>query len=457
MLNINTNKKNNFILKAISSKHDFTDFQDFKKPYSIFNPNYNEYYVIIDENLNSNELFRAITKFVSGQTRNSFDIDLNSFISLVKENEVETLIQVMVDAIEYASVVPWSKNASLNEKQITHNIVIDNKYLDLVNEYNVVSKDRTFVRSLQDMPSNLINPEGFEKRMLEHLKNLDNVKITVLNEQDLKSNNMNLLLAVGAGSQENCDKSRLILVEYMPNPQDKNNTIGFVGKGVCFDTGGLNIKTGPHMRWMKYDMSGAAIVGSLIHSLAVNKIKKNVIAVMPLVLNLVDNASYRPDDVLISHNGLSVEIDNTDAEGRLILADAISYIAKDKKVKEIYDVATLTGAMIYALGDTYTGVWTNNEEIWNEVQIASNQSGELVWRLPFHHDFKDLLKSKFADIANSVSDARGGSSRAAMFLKEFTNNLPYTHFDVAATADKGNVGTGIMLHTFYNIVKNKKN
>lgn len=457
MININADKKNNFILKAIKSDHNFEHFQNFKKPYNIFNPNYNEYYVVIDENLNSNELFRAITKFINSQTQNSFDIDLDSFIKIVNLNDVETLIQVMVDAVEYASVIPWSKNTTLNEKKIVHNIIIENKYLDLINEYNVIAKDRTFVRFMQDMPSNIMNPEGFEKIMLDHLKDLDNVKITILNEQDLKNKNMNLLLAVGSGAQKKCDQSRLILVEYTPNPNDKYNTIGFVGKGVCFDTGGLNIKTGPHMRWMKYDMSGAAIVGALIHSLAINKIKKNVIVAMPLVLNLVSNSSYRPDDVLISHNGLSVEIDNTDAEGRLILADAISYIAKDKNVKEIYDVATLTGAMIYALGDTYTGVWTNKDEIWNEIKTASNQSGELVWRLPFHHDFKDLLKSKFADIANSVSDARGGSSRAAMFLKEFTNNLPYTHFDIAATADKGNVGTGIMLHTFYNLVKNKLN
>lgn len=456
MININNKTNNKFSLKAIKPNHNLVGFEDIKSVYTIFNTSFHEYYIIIDSELNTNELFRSITKFISSQTRNEFDIDFNSFIEIVSSDDVNKLIQVLIDAVEYASTIPWSKNKSLTEKQLTHNVLVNEQYLSLVNEYKVVSQDRTFARTMQDMPSNLINPEGFEKMMVDHLKNLENVKIKVLYEDELKKNNMNLLLAVGAGSNKECDKSRLIIVEYLPNKENLDKVMGFVGKGVCFDTGGLNIKPGNHMRWMKYDMSGAAIVGSLVHSLATNKINTNVIVAMPLVLNLAGNGSYRPDDVLISHNGMSVEIDNTDAEGRLILADSISYLAEDKKVSEIYDIATLTGAMVYALGDTYTGVWTNCDQIWTNVNQAANEAGELVWRLPFHHDFRDLLKSKFADIVNSVSDVRGGSSRAAMFLKEFTNNLPYTHFDVAATADKGNVGTGIMLHTFYNLIKTKK-
>lgn len=455
MLNFSCKFTNKFCLKAVDSNHKINEYENYQEPYTIFNPNFNEYYIILSSNIDGNELFRTLTKFVSTQTKNNFDIDLNSFLNVVNVKEHEKLIAIVVDALEYGSVIPWTMNKKTLENNVNHNLVINDNYKNLVDEYLVVSKDKTFVRKLQDMPSNFINPFGFEKLMTEHLSKLDNVKIKILNCDELKQNNMNLLLAVGAGCKKSEDQSRLMIIEYLPNPNN-NYKLGFVGKGVCFDTGGLNIKTGNYMRWMKYDMSGAAIVGSLIHSLASNKIKTNVVVAMPLVLNLASESSYRPDDVLVGHNGMSVEIDNTDAEGRLIMADSLSYLAQEFKVNELYDVATLTGAMIYALGDTYTGVWTNQDELWNIIATAANNAGELVWRLPFHHDFKDLLKSKFADIANSVSSPKGGSSRAAMFLKEFTHNLPYAHFDVAGTADKGDVGTGIMLHTFYNIAKSKQ-
>lgn len=455
MINFNTTRKNDFILKAIDSNHKFDKFSDLKQTYTIFNPNYNDYYLIIDKKIDGNELFRAITKFIASCKIHSFDIDVKSFLDYTEKSEHEKVIQILVMSTIYANDKPWTLNSNQTKSTIDHNLIIPQEYFDLANEYKIVANDRNFARKLQDMPSNLITPGGFETMMVEHLKKLNHVKVTVLNEKELAKNNMNLLLAVGQGAQKETDKPRLIIAKYLPNPNDKN-IMAFVGKGVCFDTGGLNIKPGSHMRWMKYDMSGAAIVGSLIHSLATNNINKNVIAVMPLVLNLASSSSYRPDDVIVGHSGKSVEIDNTDAEGRLILADAISYAAKNLEASEIYDIATLTGAMIYALGDTYTGVWSTNDKLYDNVLIASNLAGELVWRLPFHHDFKDLLKSNFADISNSVSDPRGGSSRAACFLKEFTHNKEYVHFDVAGTADKGNVGTGIMLHTFYNLIKNKK-
>ena len=455
MINFSNKKENDFILRAIEVNHKFDKFSDLKTPYTIFNPNYNEYYMIIESNIDGNELFRAITKFISNAKRNSFDIDVKTFLELTNINEHEKIIQIMVMSTIYANSTPWTLNSQLNKKEIDHNLIIPEEYINLANEYKVVANDRNFARKLQDMPSNLINPAGFEEMIVNHLKKLNNVKLTVLSEKDLEKNKMNLLLAVGQGAQKVEDKPRLIIAKYIPNPNDKN-IMAFVGKGVCFDTGGLNIKVGSYMRWMKFDMSGAAIVGSLIHSLSTNNINQNVIAVMPLVLNLAGNQSYRPDDVIVGHSGKSVEIDNTDAEGRLILADAISYTAQNLEATEIYDIATLTGAMIYALGDTYTGVWATNDKLYSNVLEAANLAGEMVWRLPFHHDFKDLLKSNFADISNSVSDPRGGSSRAACFLKEFTHNKPYVHFDVAGTADKGHVGSAIMLHTFYNLIKNKK-
>lgn len=455
MFDFSNNSKHKFCLSAVPVNHNISGFESVNEPYKIFNNTFNQYNIVLSKEVDYNELFRSLTKFIGNQTKNSFDVCLASFLAIVDKYEYESIIAVIVDALQYASVIPYTQNKNRLENDPKHNLVITNEYENIVQEYLVVAKDKTFARKLQDMPSNIINPGGFEKMMVDHLDGLENVKITVLNQDKLRAKQMNLLLAVGAGCQKPDDLTRLIIVEYTPN-KSSSQKVGFVGKGVCFDTGGLNIKTGNYMRWMKYDMSGAAIVGSLIHSLAINKIKTNVVVAMPLVLNLAGSSSYRPDDVLLAHNGLSVEIDNTDAEGRLIMADSLSYLAKECKATEIYDIATLTGAMIYALGDTYTGVWTNKEEMWYNIQTSANKAGELVWRLPFHHDFKDLLKSKFADIVNSVSDPRGGSSRAAMFLKQFTHDLPYAHFDVAGTADKGDVGTGIMLHTFYNMMKNKQ-
>ncbi|MDE7221984.1 MAG: leucyl aminopeptidase, partial [Ureaplasma sp.] len=366
------------------------------------------------------------------------------------------ILAVLIDAIEYASNFPVAWDAKTNKSnKIEHCLELSNDLLPVANEYMSVASSKTFVRSLQDMPSNMMNPAKFESKIKQRFQNLKNVQIEVLDSKILKEKEMNLILAVGQGCTQSEESSRIVVIKYLNNPNDKNINC-FIGKGICFDTGGLNIKTGNYMRWMKYDMSGSAIVAGLAESLAKNNIKTNFIAICALATNLCGSNSYRPDDVIIGYNKMSVEIDNTDAEGRLVMADAIAYAVKDLNATRIFDIATLTGAMIYALGDTYTGVWTNDEIMWNNLEVASKKSGELVWRLPFHHDFKDLLKSQFADICNSVSDPRGGSSRAAMFLKQFTNDLPYMHFDVAATADKGNVGTGIMLHTMYNFFKNNQ-
>ena len=452
MFTLAQTKQNQFILTAVKKDHKIKGFEQCQTPYSIFNYDYNNYVIVMDDKFDGNEFSRAVIKFLSGQTKNKFDVVMESFITLVDQENRNKLIAILVDAMYYACSIPWTKNKNTIKNEPNHTLVVNDTKNSLINESLNIAKDKTYVRQMQDMPSNLMTPGDFERMARDLLKDTPNVKLTVLDVNELSKKNMNLLLAVGLGAKKPEDMSRLLIAEYLPNKTDKHIK-GFVGKGVCFDTGGLNIKPGIHMRWMKYDMSGAAIVLGLIHSVAKNNLQKNVIAAMPLVLNLTDGNSYRPDDVIVGHSGLSVEIDNTDAEGRLILADSISYLARDLKVSQLYDVATLTGAMIYALGDTYTGVWSTDDAIYNNVTKAADLAGELVWRLPFHHDFKDLLKSKYADIANSVNVPKGGSSQAAMFLKEFTNDIPYTHFDVAGTADKDNTGTAAMLHTFYNIVK----
>ncbi len=444
----------NLFLKAINKNHNLKNYSDYNNLYDIFNVSMEEYYIVLDKKIDANELYRKLLSFLSKQNNKSFNVDLSSFINIIDSNDIETILYVIVNAIEYSNNnFAWTQNKKILENKLSHKLInINNKYNNLIDEIQNVANARTFARKLQDTPSNLMKPNDFVVQMEKLFKN-ENVKITVLSKQDLLDKKMNLILAVGQGATNLADEPKLMVIEYLNN-KDSNDIYGFVGKGVCFDSGGYNLKPGNHMRWMKYDMSGAAIVGSALYAIVKNKLKINAIAVMPLVVNLIGSNALKPDDVIMSYSNKSVEIDNTDAEGRLILADALSYAIKDLNINKIFNIATLTGAMTYALGDTYTGVWSTYDESWNNILNCANSVGELVWRLPFHHDFKDLLKSKYADIANSVSDPRGGSSRAAMFLKEFVNNdTDFNHFDIAATGDANNKGTGIMINTFYKIAK----
>ncbi len=464
---LNAKVNSDYKLSAVSVDHKTAGFEDVVKPYSIFNTSLNDYFMVIDSKnaFEPDELFRSLAKFIKSQTKHAFTIDGDSFLALVANDQVnkEAMITALVSAITYGSVTPWSlKKSDLEAKVLDHNLVLANSAdAKFAQEMMVVAEAQTVARRLQDMPSNMMRPGDFEVEIKKLFEGLKNVKIEVLDEKQLEAKGMTMLLSVGLGATQPMDKSRMVVVTYTGAPKSKTN-YAFVGKGVCFDTGGYSLKPAAHMRWMKYDMSGAAIMASTVYALAKNEIETNAVAVMPLVLNLIGNLAQRPDDVRMAYNGKSVEIDNTDAEGRLILGDAITYAAKDLDATKIFDTATLTGAMIYALGDTYTGVWTTDESTWDEITKASKTSGELIWRLPFHHDFLDLLDSNFADIANSVSDSRGGSSRAASFLKFFAEGKILSHFDIAGTADKshygqaGHRGTGVMVKTFYNIAKNAK-
>lgn len=432
---------------------------DVKALYSTYQKSLTEYEIVLSEKFETNELFRVIVNFLKNDTKKfnvlNINIDLNSFFKATNNKRKEQIVEIVTIATEYATVTPYSKKMK-KATAANVNLIVDSKFEKLIEERLVVAQAQTLARRLQDMPSNEMVPGTFvqEVKKIFAENGVNNVEFNVIERKELEAKGFNLLVGVGQAAEKDNDQPRLLTITYKSEPKS-NDLTAFVGKGVCFDTGGLNIKVGGHMRWMKYDMSGAAIVSMTLLSLAKNKVKGNYVAVCPLVINLCDTEAQRPDDVIISYSGKSVEIDNTDAEGRLILADALTYTAKDLKASRIFDIATLTGAMIYSLGDTYSGLWTNSDEMWEKISHAAEDAGELVWRMPFHKDFIEMLNSNVADIVNSVSDPRGGSSRAACFLKEFTEDLPYAHFDVAATATKNNLATGIILNTFYNFAKNK--
>lgn len=239
---------------------------------------------------------------------------------------------------------------------------------------------------------------------------------------------MGLLLAVNRGSDSD---PAFIIIEYKGNPKSKEKTV-LVGKGITYDTGGLNIKVS-NMETMKGDMGGAAAVMGTIVAAASLDLKVNVTAVIPTTENSISSRSYKPGDIYKSYSGKTVEIGNTDAEGRLILADALAYAVDHLKPTRLIDLATLTGAMIIALGTETIGLFSNNDALADGLIRSGSDTYERVWRLPLHEEYRDQLKSDFADIRN-IGGRAAGSITAAIFLQEFVGKTPWAHLDIAGTA-----------------------
>lgn len=391
----------------------------------------------------SDTFFTKLRNYLNAQYDENL-IDVDSFVDLVGEQNAEQIINLIVAAIEFVESIPYSKKTKKAEKP-SFILKINKKYEKFVAPSLNIAKAMTLVRELQDTPSDILYPETFVERFKKEFKNISGIKISVLDKKQIAAKKMGMLLGVNKGSIR---EAKLLVVEYLNNPKSKNR-FAYVGKGITYDSGGMNIKTGSYMRTMKYDMSGAAIVVATVLALAKNKVKTNVIAVAPLTENLPSPTAQRPDDIVIAYNGKSVEIDNTDAEGRLILGDAITYAAKDLKATRIFDVATLTGAMLYSLGNTYSGVWATNDAHWKAVYKASQFAGEPIWRLPLHEDYLKTLDSSLADLVNCASKPGPGSSSAAMFLTQFTEGVDLVHMDIAGTADINGLGQAVLLRTLY--------
>lgn len=256
------------------------------------------------------------------------------------------------------------------------------------------------------------------------------VKTTVLEKKQLEKENMGLLLAVGRGSSVD---PALIVIEYKGNAKSKDLT-ALVGKGVTYDTGGLNLKPTGSMETMKCDMGGAAAVLGTLYAVMKLQLPVNIVGVIPTTENSISGHSFKPGDVYTSHSGKTVEIGNTDAEGRLILADAISYTLKHYKPTRMIDLATLTGAIDIALGSEASGLFSNDDKLAKELIKAGEHTYERLWRMPLYEEYRDQLKSDIADIKN-IGGRSGGSCTAAKFLEEFVGKeIPWAHLDIASTA-----------------------
>jgi leucyl aminopeptidase len=306
----------------------------------------------------------------------------------------------------------------------------------LWSELSAVAQGTMLARDLVNEPPNVLHPTEFAKRA-KALTKLG-VKVEILSEAQMKKLGMNMLLAVGQGSVQ---PSQLVVMRWdgaKKTKQAKQGSksaapIAFVGKGVCFDSGGLSLKPGASMAGMKGDMGGAAAVVGLMHALATRKASVNAVGVIGLVENMPDGTAMRPDDVVTTMSGQTVEVLNTDAEGRLVLADALWYTQQRFKPRFMINLATLTGAIVVSLGREHAGLFSNNDLLAERITAAGQIEDEKVWRLPVSAAYDRLLKSKIADMKN-IGGPGAGSITAAQFLQRFVNNVPWAHLDIAGVA-----------------------
>ena len=338
----------------------------------------------------------------------------------------------------YISGVPQEKNVRANQ---------------VLQESKNTAEGIILARDLTNEPSNAIYPETLADRVVDTFKDTG-VEVEVLDDKQIEALGMKAFLAVGKSSAH---KPRLIVMRHRGD-KESNEVLGLVGKGLTYDTGGYSLKPTDSMKTMHSDMGGAAAVIGAMYAIGKNDVKHNITAVVAACENVIAPDSYKPGDIIGSMAGKTIEIGNTDAEGRLTLADAVTYTIQKEKVTKIIDVATLTGAVLVALGTEYTGVVTNNQDFYKELTTAAEKTGERFWQLPNCKEFAKLNKSTVADLKN-IGGRNAGTITAGLFVGEFAQQLPWLHLDIAGTAwsevNEGYVskgGTGVPVKTLYALV-----
>ena len=296
-------------------------------------------------------------------------------------------------------------------------------------KFKALEEGTFFARDLVSEPGNILHPDEYAKR-INSLKKFG-LKINIYDKKKLSKLGMNALLGVGQGSIRG---SYLVTMEWN-GVKNNSKPLAFVGKGVCFDTGGISLKPAKFMEDMTYDMAGSATVVGLMKNLAIRKAKINAIGVVGLVENMPGGNAQRPGDIVKSYSGKTIEILNTDAEGRLVLADALTFTEKKFKPKFMVDLATLTGAIIVSLGSEYAGLFSNDDKLSKQLLNAGKKVDEKLWRMPLHKNFDKLIDSKNADMQNINYVGGAGSTTAAQFLQRFIlNKTPWAHLDIAGMA-----------------------
>lgn len=299
-----------------------------------------------------------------------------------------------------------------------------------VERARVVAESTNFARSINNLPANHLYPEELARRAQAEGKKAG-LKVTVFDEKELKARGMGGLLAVGCGSAR---APRMIVLEHRGGRKGER-PLALVGKAITFDTGGISIKPAANMEEMIFDKSGGmAVLGAMV-AVARLKLKRNVVGVIASAENMPSASAYRPGDIVTAYDGTTIEVNNTDAEGRVVLGDALAYARRDLQAAAMIDLATLTGACGVALGDHAAGLWTNDEAFGETVQKAAQRAGERVWHMPLFSEYEDQIKSDVAQIKNSSGRAAGACTAAA-FLKAFVGEVPWVHLDIASMASR---------------------
>lgn len=378
--------------------------------------------------------------------------------ALKKDQQIATLLQGLFHGnYKFTKYITNKKH-----KKITDLTIVDERadlkaFQNLVFETQKIGDTISYVKDLVNSPAIEITPANLGLEAKKIAKKSKKMKFTELGEKELNKLGLNLILEVGKGSGK---EAKLIMIEYKNTPKNKKPLL-IVGKGVTFDAGGLNIKPTNNIETMKTDMAGAATVLGLFNILTEIDLPIHVVGVIPSVENLLGDDAYKPGDILTAYNGKTIEITNTDAEGRLILADAFSYAIEKYQPEAIVDLATLTGACIMALGYTRTGLFTNNKSLLKQIKNASKKSGDQVWRLPLDKFHSDKVTGSISDYKNWTGGVQAGSSMAAAFLQKFVQKLPWAHLDIAGSSHldmqidhKSKGATGEPLHLMYEFIKN---
>jgi leucyl aminopeptidase len=418
----------NYELSYIS---DLLKNNDLKKDLLVFEINSKKtvFLVSIKKDVKISDIENLGAKFhsyVNYDKKNEYFVNSDTITSKIKNFVGHFLHGLKLKSYEFNLY-----KSKKNKKLISINVIGSKNIISLQDQlrFKGLEEGTFFARDLVSEPGNILHPDEYAKR-INSLKKFG-LKINIYDEKKLKTLGMNALIGVGQGSIRG---SYLVTMEWN-GAKNNSKPLAFVGKGVCFDTGGISLKPAKFMEDMTYDMAGSATVVGLMKNLAVRKAKINAVGVVGLVENMPGGNAQRPGDIVKSYSGKTIEILNTDAEGRLVLADALTFTEKKFKPRFMVDLATLTGAIIVSLGSEYAGLFSNDDKLSKQLIEAGEKVDEKLWRMPLHKNFDKLIDSKNADMQNINYVGGAGSTTAAQFLQRFIlNKTPWAHLDIAGMA-----------------------
>ena len=404
------------------------------KSFLVFNLNPNQRIILIKLNkkylsLENEKKGAEFFNFIKSNSIDNLTFIGENFKEILRKNN--RFLDEFFHGIQLKSYIFEKYKSKKDSNKYEFNIFTKNNSIKLNNNkrYQSLLEGTNLTKDLVSEPGNVLHPDEYAKRIIKLRK--FGLKIKVLDKKDLKKLGMDSLLGVGQGSIRG---SYLVIIEWNGSKSSKK-PLAFVGKGVCFDTGGISLKPAKFMEDMTYDMAGSAVVVGLMKNLAIRKAKVNAVGVVGLVENMPDGNAQRPGDIVKSYSGKTIEVLNTDAEGRLVLADALTYTEKKYKPKFIIDLATLTGAIIVALGSEYAGLFSNDDNLSDQLFKTGEKVDEKVWRMPLNKNYDKLIDSKNADMQNINYVGGAGSTTAAQFLQRFIlNKTPWAHLDIAGMA-----------------------